>query len=368
MVGRCPDGIDLSVWDSLPPDIQNELITQRTVTANNHNEEASNDSSRKKAKRKVEEETSQSMITNWTQSSKNPTSSIFIKRVIKTDVIPTLETLHKQTPVKVALPHKGKQQQLSVFASENGCKTPGVSFTDLDFPASASSIDGRQVLKIDPQKSQKIPSFYTDGAAINPSVQDRNVTNDVLFCKCKVPVKIRQVNKDGPNQGRYFASCLLRTCSHFAWADNSPHTESVSKLVWKRFHRSDGWSLFGSRGVFGASPRDILQGGVGDCWFLSALAVIAERTDLIQKVIRSTELQDDGRLLFSLFIDGTWRDVEVDNFLPCQPPNVKILSKSSVINSLIVDGDGSTLAYSKAAHKQLWVPFLEKAYAKAHGT
>jgi calpain-15 len=204
------------------------------------------------------------------------------------------------------------------------------------------------------------------------SDQNKNSQSNLIsVCKCRMPVKIRQVSKNGVNHGRYFASCLARQCNHFAWADSVPHTESVSKLVWKRFHKHDGWSLFGSKGIYGISPNDVFQGGVGDCWFLSAVAVLAERFDLVQKVIQDSELSTTGKVTFNLFIDGLWRKIEVDSSLPCVPKDsLKRSSKSSadkVTDSLAVDPDGSHLAYAKANHKQLWVPLLEKAYAKAHG-
>ena len=35
---------------------------------------------------------------------------------------------------------------------------------------------------------------------------------------------------------------------------------------------------------YGFSAAHLRQGGVGDCWFMSALAVVAERHDLIAKL------------------------------------------------------------------------------------
>ena len=61
----------------------------------------------------------------------------------------------------------------------------------------------------------------------------------------------------------------------------------------------------------------------------------------------------------------------MDNYLPCLPGgHVKKTNKNSkdkINDALVIDRDGSKLAYSKANNKILWVPLLEKAYAKAHG-
>ena len=97
---------------------------------------------------------------------------------------------------------------------------------------------------------------------------------------------------------------------------------------------------------------------------LSALAVIAERPDLIRSLIDPTTIIDyksTGKATFRLFIDGDWKNVIVDNYLPCRVSTKK--RKAASIGAV-----GDELAYAKACQSQLWVPLLEKAYAKAHGT
>ena len=41
--------------------------------------------------------------------------------------------------------------------------------------------------------------------------------------------------------------------------------------------------------VDGAEAGDIVQGDLGDCWFLSALSTVASRTDLLRNLFASTE-------------------------------------------------------------------------------
>ena len=97
---------------------------------------------------------------------------------------------------------------------------------------------------------------------------------------------------------------------------------------------------------------------------LSALAVIAERPDLIRSLIDPSTIIDykmTGKATFRLFIDGDWRNIVVDNYLPCRVSIKK--RKATSIGAV-----GEELAYAKACQSLLWVPLLEKAYAKAHGT
>jgi Calpain family cysteine protease/GRF zinc finger len=375
---QCPEGFDQTVWDSLPREIQDELSSHRCSPQENSHATASRELSPKTSKKKESSlQSSQSMITNWTHRTQPVSSSLEViydltaakKHETSISVPQSLDQLigkdtyeSNQPVVKGQL--KTNLHQRSVFHAENIRDCDEDKYIDHTFPATAESIDGRRVA------TGVLATYDQSSAAIIEKNGGNTERKLETYCKCKALVKIRQVSKDGPNQGRYFASCILRVCNFFSWADNVPHSESVSKLTWKRFQQSEGWTLFGSKGISGVSPKDIFQGGVGDCWFLSAVAVLAERADLVQKIIRDTDLSG-GKVSFKLFLDGLWRDILVDTFLPCQPGgSVQKSSKISadkVTDAFVIDRDGSRLAYSKANHKQLWVPLLEKAYAKAHG-
>ena len=218
-------------------------------------------------------------------------------------------------------------------------------FVDTTFPADASSIDGRVV----------------NAAAAYPN------------CKCGGRAGKKRVSKDGENQGRLFLGCYkpaadTSRCNFFQWGDNVAHDDRALALVWQRMRSNDGY-IFVSKARDGSSgpgfkAADIQQGGLGDCWFLSAISVVAERADLVERVCEQRrELAKDGKYTFRLFFDGDWRDVTVDDHLPVQMP--KAQGKGGKRSRA---AGAQQLAYSKAKHNQLWIPLLEKAYAKAHGS
>lgn len=98
-------------------------------------------------------------------------------------------------------------------------------------------------------------------------------------------------------------------------------------------------------------PNDIQQGMLGDCYFLSALAALAERPNLIKFLFETKETNFSGCYCVRLCIDGKWEKIIIDDFFP------------------VVKKENSwSFIFSRSNGPELWVLLLEKAYAKVYGS
>ena len=94
-------------------------------------------------------------------------------------------------------------------------------------------------------------------------------------------------------------------------------------------------------------PSDILQGEIGDCYFLSSLAGIAENDQRIKDLFCSLETNEYGVYGANLYKNGIKMQVVIDDKIVCL-------------------GDSDEIAFAAAHGPELWVILLEKMWAKIH--
>lgn len=97
----------------------------------------------------------------------------------------------------------------------------------------------------------------------------------------------------------------------------------------------------------GITPSDIEQGLLGDCYFLSALSVLAEHPRRITDPFQTDYANKSGRYVIRLFVNGVPTDITLDDLFPY------FRGKA---------------AFSKAKGPEIWVMLAEKAWAKIHGS
>uniref|UniRef100_A0A673YZX9 Calpain 5 n=1 Tax=Salmo trutta TaxID=8032 RepID=A0A673YZX9_SALTR len=131
-------------------------------------------------------------------------------------------------------------------------------------------------------------------------------------------------------------------------------TNSIGTITWKRpkVPHTDGRGLF----VNGISAHDLLQGQLGNCWFVAACSSLASREALWQKVIPDHNDQEwnehkpesyAGIFHFRFWRFGEWVDVVIDDRLPTSNGNL-VYCHSNDSN-------------------EFWSALAEKAYAKMYG-
>mmetsp|Transcript_12658 Transcript_12658/g.46756 ORF Transcript_12658/g.46756 Transcript_12658/m.46756 type:complete len:723 (-) Transcript_12658:215-2383(-) len=115
--------------------------------------------------------------------------------------------------------------------------------------------------------------------------------------------------------------------------------------------------------LFRGTPRadDVLQGALGDCWFVSALASLAEFNGGHMLKALFDDPVRRGQYTVNLCVGGVWRKVVVDDRLP------GTRGRSAWRGSQHMRRPAQLL-YCRTARKQLWASLVEKAYAKYCGS
>lgn len=126
--------------------------------------------------------------------------------------------------------------------------------------------------------------------------------------------------------------------------------KKVNGIVWKRPHEI----CEHPRLVIGnVDTRDVIQGQLGNCWFVAALSVLSSEKKYWNKVVPDLKEQEidpenpsnySGIFKFNFWQFGKWIEVVIDDLLP------------TINNKLIFT--------HSSAKNEFWSSLLEKAYAK----
>ena len=122
---------------------------------------------------------------------------------------------------------------------------------------------------------------------------------------------------------------------------------------WDRIQWARVENIFGSKNyqVFyeGINKDDIIQGGLGDCYFLSAVAAVCKYPELVEKLFLIKTKSNEHCYGCYYRINGIWKLVLVDDYLPCY------------------GSWGKNFSFTSTNGNELWVILLEKAWAKLNG-
>jgi calpain-15 len=123
-----------------------------------------------------------------------------------------------------------------------------------------------------------------------------------------------------------------------------------SRVKWSRpeeFSSKDFLEIFNPNKEI--SPTEIKQGALGNCYFLSVLAALAEYPERIKPLFLTQKCNEYGIYGIKICKDGEWKEIVIDDHFPC-------------------DKKRSIPCFSSSEYGTLWVPIIEKCYAKAYGS
>ncbi len=100
----------------------------------------------------------------------------------------------------------------------------------------------------------------------------------------------------------------------------------------------------------GATCDDIIQGSLGDCYFLSVLGALCKYPKLIERLFNSTDKSKNHQYGINFYLNGIWKMILIDDYFPARNTNFK------------------KFAFGYSTTKELWLPLLEKAWAKVNGS
>ena len=97
-------------------------------------------------------------------------------------------------------------------------------------------------------------------------------------------------------------------------------------------------------------PDDVKQGGLGDCWLISALSCMAEHEGIIRRAFLTKRYNPRGKYQVRIYsgFEKKWKTVTIDDFIP-------------------VKKDGMP-KFAQPHYNELWVMLFEKAFAKMSGS
>jgi hypothetical protein len=116
----------------------------------------------------------------------------------------------------------------------------------------------------------------------------------------------------------------------------------------KFFNKTYGYSMFGLDGA--ATVDDIMQGSIGNCWFMAACSAVAETPGRIEKMFGGVDQFNNNAGFYDVkfYLLSVPITIRIDDLIPTY-------------------GTYSQTLFARIVNKGVWMPVVEKAFAKMYG-
>ncbi|KAF7332285.1 Calpain catalytic domain-containing protein [Mycena kentingensis (nom. inval.)] len=200
------------------------------------------------------------------------------------------------------------------------------------------------------------------------------VTNELEKALAECKAQVERISQDCRRQNRRFRDVEfdLENDEDRCLFGLSKEDRDMAPSDVQRVHQ-----IFSKPAFFigGADSNDLVQGRLGNCWFLSALATMTTARGLIERFCVARDEQV-GVYGFIFFRDTAWVTVVVDDLLFTSIPKFEELTlqeqtlyhRDKTMYNASARKGGKSLYFARSGTEgETWVPLIEKAYAKLHG-
>lgn len=202
-------------------------------------------------------------------------------------------------------------------------------------------------MQVSPGSKNWVIQSFIPKPPVNENHQNNNLNRSISFIADSKHYRL--IDAEYLRKGKNYVDQKFPPQFHSIWGfgeTNSYDKRNLQKLVWERPKAifRNGYKVFQDH----VEPSDIVQGMLGDCYFLSAISAIAENENRIKRIFLQRQVTKSGAYCVALCLNGMWEEVVVDDYFPCHKVN-------------------KTPAFNSSKKNEIWVMLLEKAWAKVHG-
>lgn len=213
--------------------------------------------------------------------------------------------------------------------------------------AKASSTPVTAPSKSAPSELAKAPSSHKMRAPLIPISENRRQSmlqvKEQSMKNMPEVASLQKLMEECRSKGKKYEDPQFPAAPSSLFPSNPNLSKSVTR--WRRPEEiSPNPQLF----VDGVEEGDVQQGSLGDCWFISALSVLAAAEGNLVSNVITAAYPKEGVYQCRFYKNGEWKFVTIDDRIPC-------------------GSSGKPFFASCRDPNEMWVPIVEKAYAKLHG-